>query len=96
MPPTWDSEVLNSTTPPFSDKLIMFHVSAVSGISIGIYGTALGTVARRDLGSLFMKLLTSAIAYGEDGSNLMIENGWLEEPPHSIHNISIAKHSDYS
>ncbi|MEW9673623.1 DUF3231 family protein [Ammoniphilus sp. 3BR4] len=94
--PTWDSDVLNSTTPPFSDKLMMFHVSAISGLSIGVYGTALGTVARRDLGNLFMKILTEAIAYAEDGANLMIENEWLEEAPHAVHNISIAKRSEYS
>jgi hypothetical protein len=93
--PTWDSDVLNSTTPPFSDKLIMYHIAAISGLSIGIYGTSLGTVSRRDLGSLFMKILTAAIAYAEDGANLMIENQWLEEPPHSLHNISIAKRSEY-
>lgn len=94
--PTWDSDVLNSTIPPFSDKLIMFHITAISGLSIGIYGSALGTVSRRDLGSLFMKILTAAIAYAEDGANLMIENEWLEEAPHALHNISMAKRSDYS
>jgi hypothetical protein len=93
--PTWDSDVLNSTTPPFSDKIMMYHVAAISGLSIGIYGTALGTVSRRDLGNLFMKMITVAIAYAEDGVNLMIENQWLEEPPHAIHNISIAKRSEY-
>lgn len=92
--PTWDSTVLNSTTPPFSDKLIMFHITAISGLSIGIYGTGLGTCSRRDLGSLFMKMLTSAIAYAEDGANLMIENEWLEEAPHSMHQISVAKRSE--
>jgi hypothetical protein len=88
---TWDSEVLKSTTPPFSDKLMMFHVSLLSGASIGYYGTALGTAGRRDIGAAYMRLITEAVQYAEDGANLLIEHGWMEQPPQSIDNIEIAK-----
>lgn len=89
--PTLDSEVLKSTTPPFSDKLMMFQVSMLSGMSLGYYGVALGTVTRRDLGSKFMRITAEAVQYAEDGANILIEHGWMEKPPSSIDNIEIAK-----
>lgn len=89
--PTMDSDVLKSTTPPFSDKLMMFQVSMLSGMSLGYYGVALGTVQRRDLGSKFMRILMEAVQYAEDGANILIEHNWMEKPPSSINNIEIAK-----
>lgn len=89
--PTMDSDVLKSTTPPFSDKLMMFQVSLLSGMSLGYYGVALGTVSRRDLGSKFMRITMEAVQYAEDGANIMIEHKWMEKPPSSIDNIEIAK-----
>ncbi|MGP4107852.1 DUF3231 family protein [Virgibacillus sp. L01] len=89
--PTLDSDVLKSTTAPFSDKLMMFQVSMLSGMSLGYYGVALGTVSRRDLGSKFMRITLEAVQYAEDGANIMIEHNWMEKPPSSIDNIEIAK-----
>lgn len=89
--PTYDSEVLKSTTPPFSDKLMMFQVTMLTGMSLGYYGTAMGTVARRDLGSKYMRLTLEAVQYAEDGANIMIEHGWMEKPPASIDETEIAK-----
>jgi Protein of unknown function (DUF3231) len=89
--PTYDSEVLKSTTPPFSDKLMMFQVSILTGMSLGYYGTAIGTVARRNLGAKFLRTFLEAVQYAEDGANIMIEHGWMEKPPASIDEIEIAK-----
>ncbi|PLS06678.1 DUF3231 family protein [Neobacillus cucumis] len=89
--PTYDSEVLKSTTPPFSDKLMMFQVSMLTGMSLGYYGTATGTVARRDLGSKFIRLFLEGVQFAEDGANIMIEHGWMEKPPSSIDEFEIAK-----
>jgi hypothetical protein len=88
---TWDSEVLNSTTPPFSDKLMMFQVSLLTGASSGYYGMALGTAARHDIGTKYMRFLTEGLQYAEDGANIIIEHGWMEQPPQSIDNIEMAK-----
>jgi hypothetical protein len=89
--PTLDSDVLKSTTPPFSDKLMMFQVSMLSGMSLGYYGVALGTVSRRDLASKFMRITMEAIQYAEDGANIMIEHNWMEKPPSPIDNIELLK-----
>jgi hypothetical protein len=92
--PTWDSEVLNSTIAPFSDKLMMYHVSQLGAISLGLYGAAMGSVTRRDIAALFARMIKDAALYAEDGMNLMIDNEWMEKPPHSIDNIDIAKRKD--
>ncbi|MCS0655395.1 DUF3231 family protein [Cytobacillus firmus] len=89
--PTYDSDVLKSTTAPFSDKLMMFQVTMLTGMSLGYYGTAMGTVARRDLGSKYLRLTLEAVQYAEDGANIMIEHGWMEKPPASIDEAEIAK-----
>ena len=41
----------------------------------------LGTSFRRDLGSVYNRLLLEIQLLAEDGANIMIENGWLESPP---------------
>ncbi|GHH98690.1 DUF3231 family protein [Neobacillus kokaensis] len=90
-PPTWDSEVLNSTTPAFSDKLMMFHSALLISASSGYYGTALGTSGRRDIGAKYSRLLIEALQYAEDGAHILIEQGWMEQLPQSSDEIEIAK-----
>jgi hypothetical protein len=81
MPNIWNLGVTASTIPPFSDKLMMFHTAGLIGSSIGYYATGVGTSLRRDLAVQFTRLSAEIGAYAEDGANLMIENGWMEQPP---------------
>ncbi|MGG7619339.1 DUF3231 family protein [Bacillus coreaensis] len=78
---TYDEEVLNSTISPYSDKLILVHVAQMGAGSIGIYGSDLASVFRRDIGMKYIKFISEALLYSEDGMNLLIKKGWLEEPP---------------
>jgi hypothetical protein len=80
-PMPWDTAVTQSKVSPFSDKLIMFHVTALIAGGIGYYGTALGTSARRDLSVQYSRLTAEITQYAEDGANIMIKNKWLEQPP---------------
>lgn len=80
-PMTWDNAVTDSTTPVFSDKLMMFHISAMIAAGIGNYGTSMSASPRRDLGIKYASLIPEIALYAEDGANIMIKNGWLEEPP---------------
>jgi hypothetical protein len=76
-----DDHVMNSTEQTFSDKLMMFHVTALITAGVGNYGIAMGSCPRRDLGVTFTRLQAEVAFYGEDGAEIMIDNGWLEEPP---------------
>lgn len=73
--------VTDSTIPPFSDRLMMQHVVILAGIGTGNYATAMTSSLRHDLSVNYARLMGEAANYGEDGINIMIENGWFEEPP---------------
>ncbi|MFC4023274.1 DUF3231 family protein [Oceanobacillus longus] len=75
------SEVTDSTTPPFSDKLMLFLVSMLIGYGIGQYGVSMSVSPRRDLGAHYTRLIAEIAQYAEDGANIMINNGWMEQPP---------------
>ncbi|MGM0878302.1 MAG: DUF3231 family protein [Bacillota bacterium] len=80
-PRKWESEVTNSTVPPFSDKLMLYHIVSLVSTAIGFYGLGLSVVQRRDLVAQYTTLIGEISLYSEDGMNLMINNGWLEQPP---------------
>lgn len=83
--------VTDSTIPPFSDRLIMQHVIALNGVGIGNYATAMVASLRHDLSVTYARLITEVANYGEDGINILIENGWFEEPPRMIDRRELAR-----
>jgi hypothetical protein len=80
-PMSWDAAVTDSTTSVFSDKLIMFHVTAMIAAGVGNYGMAMAASPRRDIGVKYASLIPEISLYAEDGANILIKNGWMEEPP---------------
>ncbi|MEW9674524.1 DUF3231 family protein, partial [Ammoniphilus sp. 3BR4] len=75
-PTTWDSDITTSTIPPFSDKLMMFHINGIIASGIGNYGVAMAASMRRDLSTHYSRLTVEVGQYAEDGVNIMIDNGW--------------------
>ena len=84
IPSTPYSSVTDSTIAPFSEKLMMFHVSALGTMSISNDGMAISETLRSDLVTNYMRILTEAMSYAKDGANIMIENKWLEQQPIAI------------
>lgn len=80
-PQKWDAEVSNSTVSPFSDKLMLFHIVTLVSTASGYYGLAYSLSQRRDLAAEYLLLIADITKYAEDGVNLLIDNGWLEQPP---------------
>ncbi|SDI03478.1 DUF3231 family protein [Alteribacillus bidgolensis] len=76
-----DTYVTESRIPPFSDRLMMFIVTSLIALGVGYYGTSISTCLRRDLTVHYDRLLQEILKYSEDGANILIENGWMEEPP---------------
>ena len=79
--PSWESEVTDITVPPFSNRLMLYKVSMITGATSGRYGAFLASVLRKDLGVTTTRLMAEELLYGEDGVNLMIENGYLDQLP---------------
>jgi hypothetical protein len=91
VPTSWASEITNSTTFTFSDRLMMFFTTGMIGLSIGYYGTAIAQSPRIDLGVMFNRLSLEIQFYSEDGSNILINNKWMEQPPMAPDRDELAK-----
>ncbi|WP_423798385.1 DUF3231 family protein [Neobacillus sp. SAB-20_R2A] len=90
-PNSWVSEVTNSTVSPFSDKLMLNHVVILVSSAVGYFGAGLSVSQRRDLGVEYAKMIAEMGLYAEDGAQLLIKNGWLEQPPMADDREKLAK-----
>ncbi|RXT03617.1 DUF3231 family protein [Ammoniphilus sp. CFH 90114] len=88
---TWDTIPTESTTPTFSEKLMMFHVAALTGASLSHYGTSLGSSPRRDIGMHYTRFMQEIALFAEDGANILIKNGWMEQPPMATDREALTK-----
>jgi hypothetical protein len=79
-----DSFVTDSTVSPFSEKLMMFHGLALANTAVINYGMALARSVRGDLSTYYVRLLAETMNLIKDGSNIMIANGWMEQPPQVV------------
>jgi hypothetical protein len=79
-----DSFVTDSTVSPFSEKLMMFHGLALANTSVINYGMALARSVRGDLSTDYVRLLAETMNLIKDGNNIMIANGWMEQPPQVV------------
>lgn len=86
-----NSEVTTSTQSPFSDKLIMNLVVLLNTQGITYIGHALSISSRIDLASEYLQLIPEILQYGKEGTEILIERGWLEEPPHAPNRRELAK-----
>lgn len=91
IPKTLASEVTRSTDETFSDQLMMFFTSGLISLSIGFYGTGVAQSPRMDLGVMYNRLSLEVQLYSEDGSNILINNEWLEQPPMALDRDELAK-----
>ncbi|MFD2638115.1 DUF3231 family protein [Piscibacillus salipiscarius] len=89
-PMSWDSEVTHSTTYTFSERLMMFYTTALISLSVGYYGMSVSTSPRVDIGIMYNRLAVEIQLYSEDGANIMIKNGWLEQPPMASNRKNLA------
>lgn len=90
-PMGWDQEVMSSTVPPFSDKLMMFHVSGLNALGVFNYGAAISGSQRHDLHVAYGRLLAEIGVYAESGAKLMIKHRWLEQTPLAANRKELAK-----
>ncbi|WP_164984884.1 DUF3231 family protein [Ammoniphilus sp. CFH 90114] len=89
-PSQFDSHVMTSTSPPFSDKLMLYHAVTLISTGIGNYGTSLSMSPRRDLTVHYNRLMAEVQLYAGDGMRLFIEEGWMEEPPQAVDREALA------
>jgi hypothetical protein len=93
-PISWDSMVLNSTIAPFSDKLMMYHTNFLNSSTVAFYGAAMAVCMRKDLSVHYERLILETMKYAKEGTDLMILNGWLEQPPMAEDRNSLSTHKN--
>ncbi|MDI6881058.1 MAG: DUF3231 family protein [Desulfitobacteriaceae bacterium] len=76
-----DFQVTNSKESPYSDRLMMFHVTVTMAYIVSAYGLGLTNTVRKDIVLALSRLMAEIIDYVKDGVDLLIENGWLERVP---------------
>ena len=76
-----DVFITDSIIPPFSDKLIMFHIAMIAAAGMGNYAVAAAASQRSDLALNYERLSLEIAQYAKDGADIMIDHAWLEQPP---------------
>lgn len=84
VPSTAGGNITDSTVPPFSDKIMMYCISLFCSFSLG--GNSIGTAfsLRNDIPLKLGAYMKEIFEYAHEGAKIMIENGWMEEPPQTI------------
>ncbi|MBA2939085.1 DUF3231 family protein [Paenibacillus sp. CGMCC 1.16610] len=95
-PSSSDVCITDSTTPPFSDKLTMFHMSLLSAAGSGNYATSASASQRSDLIVNYERLSLEVAQYAKDGADIMIKNEWMEHPPTTLDKEKLAKDKNFS
>ena len=80
-PSGWAGKATDSTTPPFSDKLMMYLVSLISSATIGISAVGTSFSLRSDLHLKLTITAKNAFDFAKEGGSIMIAHKWMEEPP---------------
>ncbi|MDQ0159849.1 DUF3231 family protein [Alkalibacillus salilacus] len=90
-PMSLDTEVTDSTTYTFSDRKMLFYATTLISLSIGYYGESMSMSPRRDIGTMYSRLVAEILKYADDGAKIMIKHGWMEEPPRALDRDELTK-----
>lgn len=82
--------ITTSTFAPFSDKLMLFHKMDMFAMKIRAFGNSLAVNGRHDVGLVYTKSLLKISAFVEDAARIMIEKGWMEQPPKAVDRENLA------
>lgn len=84
-------EVTDSRIAPFSERLMMFLIATT--ITTGLYLTAysLSSAMRKDLAAHYTAVMIEVLKYGGDGMKIMVDKGWMEQPPQAFDRVAALK-----
>ncbi|GAA0325703.1 hypothetical protein GCM10008967_15370 [Bacillus carboniphilus] len=88
---TWDTNVLDGKTSPFSDKLISYLLDQLNRDGIANYGYSAAVSIRKDLKTTYAKIIADVYQYEEHIKTYMIKNEWLEKPPVALNRDKLAQ-----
>ncbi|KRE99374.1 hypothetical protein ASG89_27830 [Paenibacillus sp. Soil766] len=85
-----DHLVTTSTFSPFSDKIMLFHKIDMFSMKIRAFGNSAAVSGRHDMSALYAKSLVKIASFVEDAAKILIDNGWMEQPPFAVDRDKIA------
>jgi hypothetical protein len=88
---TWDTNVLDGKTAPFSDKLISYLLDELNRDGIASYGYSAAVSIRKDLKTTYAKIMADVYQYEENIKTFMIKNEWMEKPPVALNRDKLAQ-----
>ncbi|WP_226670653.1 DUF3231 family protein [Metabacillus litoralis] len=91
VPMSWESEVTTSQDPPFSDKLMLYHIGFLLQAAQNYHGAGLASAMRSDLVLNYEKIILKNLMVTKDWFDLMTKNKWLEQPPLAPNRKEIAQ-----
>lgn len=86
-----DAITIDSNKAPFSDKLMMLHVQLLNTVGAAMYTAAMGASMRHDLHQKYALIMANTGRFAEEGIKIIMDNGWMEEPPQIVDREAIAK-----
>jgi hypothetical protein len=84
IPSSSDSYVTDSTIAPFSEKLMLNHSLLLISSGLSSLGMAIADTMRKDLQVMYKKFTAAGKLYAKEGADILIENGWPEQPPQAV------------
>lgn len=85
-----DDLVTKSTYSPFSDKLMLFHKVDMFSMKMRAFGNSVAVNGRHDVGLLYGKSFLKISGFVQSAAKIMMENGWMEQPPMAVNRNSLA------
>jgi hypothetical protein len=77
-------EVTDSTISPFLDRLITFLIATATSTGIFLAAYAIANSMRKDLIAKYSLIIAEIMKYGAEGLKILIDRGWMEQPPQSF------------
>jgi hypothetical protein len=84
-------EVKNSTVPPYSEKLMLFFISASNTVGLHTLCQAATMSMRKDLTVHYGLFISEVMKYSSVGLSLLIQRGWMEQPPQAADHKNLYK-----
>lgn len=87
----WESGITDSKIAPFSDLLMLNELRSLNVTLAAGYAKAIAISGdKHNLAGSFTRLVMEVLKYTEDGLDILIDNGWYEEPPPAVSTGSTA------
>lgn len=91
VPSTSESFVTDSTTAPFSDKLMMYLVLGLTAFVTANTEQVITFTFRKDIQADLARNAAEFGVYALEGFNMMIDNGWMEQFPQVVRRENLIK-----